>query len=207
MWTQGPPGWQASEQPPEDGGGRVTAGLSPRGPRGCPTPCRGGRASHTGRFWGVGPALMGEAEEREEGEEGCQGRCVREGPGPWHVGEGAGTRGWGGTSAPVCWGNWGHWARWGRPPLPAGGVTVSPSCVAKWAPSGRCSIRGATPGSPEMAPLPKCSSLVLPRASCCPPHPANPCLSHLPHPPQRPRHLCKCHLLLLLPPGQAPGLP
>lgn len=116
-------------------------------------------------------------------------------------------KGLGHMAGEVPRGNWGRWARWGSPPLPAWGNSV-PQLCAQWAPSGHCSTRGATPGSPETAPLPECSSLVLPRASCCPPHPCQPPASPtlLTHP-QRPRRLCKCNLLLLLPLGQAPGLP
>lgn len=176
---------------------------SPRGPGGCPTPCmgalgpdecgqsRGRGASHTGRFWGVvGPALTREAEEREEGEEACPGGLVREGPGypPRLRGCGMWGKGWdthssGGTSVPVCWGNWGHWAKWGSPPLPAQGG-VCPSCMHSGRPVGAVPHVGPPWAPPEMAPLPECSSLVLPRASCCPPHlTPTPCLSHPPHPP------------------------
>ena len=85
---------------------------------------------------------------------------------------------------PRLLGKLGPLGKMGEPTPPCWGGDVSPSCVAQWAPSGCCSVRGATPGSPETAPLPKCSSLVLPRAACCPPHPRLPLLSHPPRPPR-----------------------
>lgn len=89
----------------------------------------------------------------------------------------------GGISAPVCWGNWGHRARWGSPRLPAQGG-VPPSCMHSGHPAGTDPHVGPLWAPPEVAPLPECSSLVLPRASRCPPYPTpTPCLSHPPHPP------------------------
>lgn len=166
-------------------GGRVTAGLSPRGPRGCPTPCRGRGASHTGRFWGVGPALTGEAEEREEGEEGAGGDACWRGRGHpvrpeglRHFGEGAGTHGWGGTS-----GKLGPLGKMGEP---------TPPCLGGQCPPAVCTVGAQqalfhTWGHPRLPRNGTSARVLLP---CAPqglllssPPPPTPCPSHPPHPP------------------------
>ena len=137
------------------------------------------------------PVLTREAEEREEGEEACPGGLVRERLGylPRLRGCGMWEKGLGHTQlrrylGPRLLGKLGPLGKMGEPTPPCPGGSV-PQLYAQWAPSGRCSTRGATLGSPRNG---TSARVLLPCAPqglslSSPPHP-----HPLPLPPSSPTH-------------------